>query len=242
MNVLRPNQIAQYEATKDSLEDKLNNKDIQDKQIVRAQLSRAEKEYESQRPKEFMESEVDAAVKERDELKQTILEGMPSQEEMRKAPPGAIGKHRDHEKRNKTNILRWKELQLRLHVGSEDPDIANIEMFRPKASSLSMDNAVIPGKNFHIPETVSVCKPYSVEDIQMLRERAPKELFDKIAMMTGEQRTILRQQYIETWVEEPDVFIAQVTPEVIAKELETITEDEAGSLDDIWPSESQENE
>lgn len=200
---LRPNQISQYEDTKLSLTEKLANKNVHDKKAVRSQLTRIEKEFEAQRPKEVPSSEVDAAVKECSDLQEEILRGMPSQEEMRKSPPGAIGKHRDWEKANKVRIQRWKELKLRLNIGSDDPDIANLEMFRPKASSLNMDNAHIPGKDIFIPDSVSVCKPFSDEDINLLRERVQEDVFNRLATMTGEQRTILRQQFLTTWVAEP---------------------------------------
>jgi hypothetical protein len=37
---------------------------------------------------------------------------MPSQEEMRKAPPGAVDKHMGWEKRNKPKIAEWKNLRF----------------------------------------------------------------------------------------------------------------------------------
>jgi hypothetical protein len=77
---------------------------------------------------------------------------MPSQEEMRKSPPGAIGKHMRWEKQNKKNLEEWKNLKLRLNHEDTDPDVANFERFRPtSSSSLNMDNAHIPGNQYFLP-------------------------------------------------------------------------------------------
>jgi len=217
---LRPHQVSQFEDTKNSLNAKLSNKNVQDKGAVRAQLSRLEREFEAQNPVEFTGEAKDKAVKECDDLLEKIVVGMPSQEEMRKSPPGAIGKHRDWEKRNKESILDWKELRLRLNVGSDDPDIANLEMHRPTRSSLSMDNAYIPGNNIFLPETVGHCTPFSDEDIATLRKVAPKEIYNGLALLTSEQRNIVRQQFLT---------VCSTVEDSPAKSSEPTT------LDDGWP-------
>lgn len=202
--LLRPNQIAEYERTRESLEKKLGNKYIQDKGAVRAQLKRLEKNLESQRPQEIKSPEKDKVVKETKNLLQEILVGMPSHEEMRKCPPGAIDKHRMWEKRNKEKIRRWKNNQLRLHVGSDQVDIANIEVHRPTRSSLNMDNAFIPGSEYNLPENVGYCIPFKDEEIKLIRKRAPADIWMKLPTMTAEQRSIVRQMFITTW-EDPAI-------------------------------------
>jgi hypothetical protein len=93
----------------------------------------------------------DVAAREERELRAKWLEGMPSQAEMRRRPPGAVGKHMRWEKANKDLILRWKNRVLELNKGNDDPDVANIERFRPVTSTLNMDNAQIPGREYNIP-------------------------------------------------------------------------------------------
>lgn len=198
-NLLRPNQIADYERDRDSLQEKLGNKHIQDKKAVKHQLTRLEKNLEQQSPQEIPASERDAVVKETNELLEDIVTGMPSQEEMRKSPPGAVDKHRVWEKRNKEKILKWKENQLRLNVGTDEVDVANIEKYRPVKSSLNMDNALIPGQDIHIPPTVGHSRPYSDEEIKLIKERAPAEVYGRLALLTAEQRDTVRQQFIELW-------------------------------------------
>jgi hypothetical protein len=70
---------------------------------------------------------------------------------MRRKPPGAVGKHMAFEKAFKAKILRWKNIRRILNKGNDDPDISNLELYRGTKSTLNMDNAEIPGKEFFIP-------------------------------------------------------------------------------------------
>ena len=151
MNLLRPEQQKEMHEERDSLVAKMNNPHIQDKASVSRQLRNLETQLESQTPVPYRGQDLDTAVSRESQLREEILNGMPSQEEMRKSPPGAVGKHIAWEKANKEKLLKWKEIRLRLNTGSSDPDIANFERFRPKTSSLSMDNAAIPGQKYFMP-------------------------------------------------------------------------------------------
>lgn len=100
-------------------------------------------------------SERDEARRAELELREQISQGMPTAQEMRRNPPGAVDKHRAWEKRSKRKILEWKNLRLRMHqtgmlgaVPADATDIANVETFRPVHSSheLSMDGAQIPAE------------------------------------------------------------------------------------------------
>jgi len=201
-NLLRPNQLAQFEDTKLSLEGKLASEHTQDKRTVKAQLNRMERQFDIQRPKEFKSSEIDKSSKECKEILKEVVAGMPSQEEMRKCPPGAVNKHRMWEKENKEKILKWKNLTLRLNVGSEDPDVANLEKYRPVRSTLNMENAMISGQNYSIPETVGISVIFSDDDLAMIKERAPEEIYNKLALLPSDQRNIVRQQFITAWYDE----------------------------------------
>jgi len=151
LNLLRPQQRDEMEQDKKALTHALNNPDIKDKGQVVRQLRKLNTQLETQTPRAYASHEIDGAVKLEKELREKILNGMPSQEEMRKSPPGAVGKHMEWEKRNKKDLLKWKEIQLRLNHDSNDPDVANFERHRPKSSSLNMDNAYIPGKQYFMP-------------------------------------------------------------------------------------------
>jgi hypothetical protein len=148
---LRPNQIREMESEKATLLKQLESPYIENKGQVRKQLGMLTHNLESQTPPDLDGEKRDKIAKEAAQLKEEILQGMPSAEEMRKNPPGAVGKHMAWEKRNKTKILRWKNCQLMLEKGSDDPDIANFERFRPTVSTLPMAGAQIPGKFHSIP-------------------------------------------------------------------------------------------
>ena len=106
---------------------------------------------------------------------------------MRKAPPGAVDKHMKWERRNKLKILEWKNLQLRLTHG-EESEAAVLERHRPVGSSLSMDNAFIPGKMFFMPPANAGLPPaFSDDQLAYLRNISP-ELADQIGLMSNDQR------------------------------------------------------
>ena len=151
MTLLRPHQINEMHADKENLERQMNNPHIQDRGLVANQLRKLNRQLETQTPKPYSGKDLDSAVTRSEKLKAEILDGMPSQEEMRKSPPGAVDKHRTWEKKNKAKLLEWKEIQLRLNAGTDENDVANFERFRPTSSTLSMHNAVIPGKQYFMP-------------------------------------------------------------------------------------------
>jgi len=140
---LRPQQIIELESERTVLERQLVNPQIQDKPQVAKNLRNVNRMLAEQAPPETTPSERDALDKERRELEEQIQVGMPSSEEMRRNPPGAVGKHQAWEKRAKTAVLRWKNIMLRLNRGSQDPDIANVEKLRPRTSTLGMTGAQI---------------------------------------------------------------------------------------------------
>ena len=188
-SLLRPDQVASTQEEIKNLEAKLVNKHIEDKGEVQRQLRRAKKDFENQVPLPPETGEEEGRMVRRSkELLTEIIPGMCSQEEMRKAPPGAVDKHMAWEKRNKARILEWKHIMCRLTAGSGNRDAANLEKHRPRDSTLSMDNAQIPGKQFFMPETAGLAVRFSDEQIAALRTLDP-ELADRLSTLTNKQRT-----------------------------------------------------
>ena len=140
---LRKRQIDEYEADIGSLQKSLSHPKIQDKAVVKGKLHRMQKALQEQSAPDLTPAMKDKAVKRGTELEAKIREGMPSSEEMRKNPPGAVGKHMRWEKKNKAGIMEWKNIQVAMNKGSDDPDLANVERLRPATSSLNMQNAQI---------------------------------------------------------------------------------------------------
>lgn len=168
-NLLRPQQIADFEIEEKSLLNSLKNRDS-DKAAINGQLRRLKTMLDTQTPKAVTGKDEDALIKENKALLDKILPGMCSQEEMRKCPPGAVDKHVQWERQNKERIMRWKNNMLRLHAGDDSSEIANLEKHRPVTSSLSMDNALISGKAVHIPPNVAIGNLMSDEDRESLAE------------------------------------------------------------------------
>lgn len=189
--LLRPNQLAEMRDEVKSAEAKLNNPAIQDKGEARKQLIRTRATLESQTPRPPVDAAEEGRMVARSKhLLSEVLAGMPSQEEMRKAPPGAVDKHMGWEKRNKPKIMEWKNLQLRLRPGEQEA--ANLERHRPVGSTLSMDNAFIQGKNIYIPENVGATVTFSDAEMAQIMALKPG-LAGTVGTMTNEQRAVVKE-------------------------------------------------
>lgn len=188
--LLRPAQVEEMEHQVKVGEAKLTNPHIEDKAEARKQLIRARKTLESQRPRPAETPEEEGRMVARSSaLLMDILAGMPSQEEMRKAPPGAVDKHMGWEKRNKQKIMEWKNLQLRLKPGEREA--ANLERHRPTGSTLSMDNAAVPGKYIYIPDNVGATVTFNDGEMEQLRALKPG-LAETVGSMTNDQRKVVK--------------------------------------------------
>lgn len=140
-----------YEEEKTKLTENLANPLVTDKVAVRKQIRRVEHALETQSPPILTGPDLDKEVRLERELREKIVPNMASQEEMRKAPAGSVGRFMAFEKKYKQDILRWKNCQRTIHRDSEDPDIANLERFRPTVSQHNMHGAVIPGQDYDFP-------------------------------------------------------------------------------------------
>jgi hypothetical protein len=115
------------------------------------QFKQLQRDLDTGAPPDTTPEQRDALAREEKALREEIVPAMPSQAEMRRKPPGAVGKHMAFEKAFKAKILRWKNIRRILNKGNDDPDISNLELYRGTKSTLNMDNAEIPGKEFFIP-------------------------------------------------------------------------------------------
>lgn len=188
--LLRPHQVEEAKQEIATAEAKLSSPAIQDKGEARRQLIRTRKTLEEQTPVPPKDAAEEGKMVARSkELLNSILAGMPSQEEMRKAPPGAVDKHMGWEKRNKPLIAEWKNLQLRLKPGEREA--ANLERHRPRESTLSMDNAVVSGKQIHIPDAVGVTVTFNDDEMAQIKALKPG-LDEQVGLMTNEQRQVVK--------------------------------------------------
>lgn len=209
--LLRPDQVQAGKEEIASLEAKLTNPLIQDKAEVRRQLSRSKKSFEEQLPRPPEDGDEAGRMERRSkELLDHILQGMPSHEEMRKSPPGAIEKHRSWQSRNKLRIAEWKHIQRRLNAGADDCD-SNLEKYRPHQSTLSMDNAFIPGKSYFMPATSGPAVVFSEDHMAALRALSPA-LADAVALMSNAQR-----REVKDALEQPGIGIEASSASIAGK-------------------------
>ncbi len=167
--LLRPQQIEEMHDEKQRLERTLDApphvvSQVQDVGAMRRQLRQLNAQLEHQTPRPYKQDEIDKAVVREEKLRGEFTAGMPTQAEMRKTPTGAVDKHMAWERRNKRNIMEWKNIRLRLQASggisgmTDGRDVANIERFRPTGGSgeLPMHAPLISGKDIHIPPKVEI--------------------------------------------------------------------------------------
>lgn len=204
INLLRPSQVEDFKSEIARIDEIERAPAFVRSQVDFPVMARYKRDLEhklaTEAPQPLRQDEIDAAVKREEELRTAMREdGMPTQAEMRRNPPGAVDKLRRWEARNKNRVLEWKNWRKRLAVSGALPntlpdatDASNIESFRPDHHSgeFNLDVAQIPGKQFSMPET-----PRSVvltdAEIALIREVAP-ETADKLATMSAGGRQAVK--------------------------------------------------
>lgn len=174
---------------------------IADMSEVRRQLRAAMQQLERQTPRAYDGTTLDRAVAREEELRTLILQGMPTQEEMRRNPAGAVDKHRLWEHRNKERIQEWKNIRLRLHASGaldELPDarsVANLEKYRPRGGSqqLNMHNEQIPGKQIHFGVGDRGDSVVLTDEHMAHLRQIDIELAERMALLNGDQRRAVKE-------------------------------------------------
>lgn len=202
--LLKPRQVEDMKEEQKMLEDSLSapahvSGRIQDKPAMFRQLNNIKQTLERDMPREYAVHELDLAKSREAELINQIRQGMPTQEEMRRNPPGAVDKHRAWEARNKNAILEWKNIRKRLHASDaiddclpDSTDLSNIEMYRPSggAQQMNMDNAQIPGTEYHMDHNPTSVV-FSDDEISTLQRLDP-DLAKSLCTMPAEARTAIK--------------------------------------------------
>ncbi len=204
-SLFRPHQVEQTKEEIKRLENTLNAPthiaaQIQDRGEMTRQLRSLRTNLEQQAPKPYEIHEKDSAVARSEQLKAEIIEGMPTQPEMRRNPAGAVDKHRKWEFRNKPKILEWKNIQLRRHAGGDldelpdSKDVANFEKHRPSGAlhELNMHNEQISGKlQFGPAPGVIPATIFSDKETDALKAIDP-EIASQLVVMNNEQRASVK--------------------------------------------------
>ena len=156
MGYLRHHEIEEFENEKRVLENTLRSRDVQDRGNITRHVQKIDEQIAAQGPPDLTGEDRDRIVRECQEIEGRLIPMMPSDEEMRRNPPGVVGRHMRFQKASKSteffpegDIFRWKDNQLALNKGDEDPDVANFERMRPMHNMGSMEGAQIPGTQYH---------------------------------------------------------------------------------------------
>jgi len=202
--LLNPHQVNDLLNEKQAIEKALSSPEYIRNQVqspgqMRRHLAAIDRQLHEGAPRPYATAELDAAVKREEELREKWTTGMPTQAEMRRAPAGAVDKHRAWEARNKRDIFEWKNIRKRLHASGhldalpDARDVSNIEMFRPAYAGheLPMDNKLVPGKDIFLPTgAIQVRNVMSEEDRAAMLERdaaiaaaAAKAAIDRLVEM-----------------------------------------------------------
>jgi len=98
----------------------------------------------------------DALANRQHELEASIKVGMPTHEDMRRNPAGAVDRHRKWEKANKERILERQNILHLLNPDDDSKDLTNLDLLRPYAqnngAATFMADAQIPGSFAMTPQ------------------------------------------------------------------------------------------
>lgn len=85
-------------------------------------------------PTDLRSSQRDKLKRLEAETREYVRENMPTAEDMRHNPPGAVDHHRAWERATKRAMLTWKTARILLNPTSDATDLANFERYRPTAA------------------------------------------------------------------------------------------------------------
>lgn len=150
-NLLRSHQRVALGEDQRQLEEQVKQPGIQQAGHIRQELRRLDKQLATQSPQSITPEERDLLAKKKTELLTEVTAGMLTKEEMRRNPAGAVHRHLSWERANKKKIVLLKNIMIQLDPDSDDPDLANLERYRPETrtagpgASTFMADAQIPG-------------------------------------------------------------------------------------------------
>jgi len=175
-----------------------------DKPAKAKQGMRLRKTLDEYTPQPFVGEELDLAVKVEETLRDQITTGMCTQEEMRRCPAGAPDKHASWEKRNKDDILSWKNIRLRLQasgvefggMGARSNNVANLELYRPSGGTqeLPMHNQLVANKDFHNLHAVTgETTVFSDAELALIKAEFP-DIYGQLSLLDNDQRAVIKAQ------------------------------------------------
>lgn len=153
-NPLRNHQVEEYRGEQARLQSVVNAPPYVtgvDRGGAAKQYRQVSKLLDEQAAKPLTGAKKDQVAKLANEVLDEIKGAMLPREEMRRNPAGAVGKflRTENSPEVQAKIQHWKRAQLALEQGNPDPDLANVERFRPEIHAggpgTFMAGAQIPG-------------------------------------------------------------------------------------------------
>lgn len=169
---------------------------LQDKQKIVNEVRAIDATLLRDAPQPIEAERLDEAIALEVSYRESWLDGMPSQEEMRRNMAGSVDKHRLWDKRKKPDVLKWKHLRRRLHASGvsdfgldDEADVSNVEKFRPRATMGDLSDAQIPQKTVMKlpPAGAAPAAVMSGDQEAALAAEAP-DVLERMALLDNEQR------------------------------------------------------
>lgn len=154
-NLLRFPQREQLQNDIATAEQMLPHAKAEDRGTIVGNIKKAKSTLAQQSPEPLTGKEKDKLSDLEKKLLKRITTNMPTEETMRKNPPGAVDWHTKWEKANKKIIRIWKNIKIQLNQDNSDKDLANLERYRPSgARNVLRSDAQISGSMSYsdIPE------------------------------------------------------------------------------------------
>ena len=128
----RKSEAAEVDAIERKLSDPVERRFLQNAGKLKQQNDRRKANLAAQSPPtDLRASQRDKLAKLEAVTRDFVAENMPTAEQMRHNPPGAVDHHMAWERHAKRALLTWKNVRILLHPASDALDLANFERYRP---------------------------------------------------------------------------------------------------------------
>lgn len=188
-------------------------------QLMHQRRKAIDKQLEDFAPATLEGSEKDKLANLEKELRAAWTNNMPTEEEMRKNPAGMVDRHRKWERLNKKIIGQWKNVRRQLEPDSDDPDLANIERFRPNGVldrlvagaqiSGAMNYRAIPQENWDTAFEGKKPENTALEQAKRVRREMSEEDKDRARRNLARARELKRQQAEQAQTQEPEPAVSE---------------------------------
>jgi len=188
-------------------------------QLMHQRRKAIDKQLEDFAPAPLDGHEKDKLANLEKELRAAWTNNMPTEEEMRKNPAGMVDRHRKWEKLNKKIIGQWKNVRRQLEPDSDDPDLANIERYRPSGVmdrlvagaqiSGAMNYRTIPQENWDTAFEGKKPENTALEQAKRVRREMSEEDKDRARRNLARARELKRQQAEQAQASAPEPAVSE---------------------------------